>query len=335
MQFLKINKDTTLTELTKIVGSRNVDSVLNLNSLSRQPNIGEALSDLYDTITEQVDTVSYQRKASILNGFTSDADVFETAALLDSDGWKLLSDVGTLPSMLRIPETLTLADSVNILGGGKETVGAGVYSEAMKYLNSNQDIDPVIFNTYSSRQVSQIQDTTASAQSVQWFNLPWGLISLYSSLSNTSIDFPTYPKGFSDGVEANYDTMPDMIYQYEPWQIYKGSGPRTNTYEFDIHRDMWSGDHRDGKANELIRFCEANCYPRIQGASVQTSTVTLYIGGVKHITGVLTNVKINWDEESPIGLDKFFLHFTIALTITEVSEMALTYDSVKNRGIIE
>ncbi|MCM1222697.1 MAG: hypothetical protein NC548_50395, partial [Lachnospiraceae bacterium] len=136
------------------------------------------------------------------------------------------------------------------------------------------------------------------------------------------------------GVHANYDTMPDLLYQYEPWQIYKGSGPRTVTYDFDIHRDMWSGDHRDGKCNELIRFCQANCYPKFQGASVQTAAVSLYILGEKHITGIMTDVKVAWDEESPIGLDGFYLHLNLSLTITEVSDEALTYETIQQKGLI-
>ena len=55
--------------------------------------------------------------AAILNNLTSDADVFETAALQSEGGWKVLDSLGTMPGMLKIPETMTLPDSVSILGG--------------------------------------------------------------------------------------------------------------------------------------------------------------------------------------------------------------------------
>ncbi|MCM1226436.1 MAG: hypothetical protein NC320_03295 [Clostridium sp.] len=334
MQFLKITKNTTLSDLSNEVGARNVDSILNLNSLSRTPDIGKQFDKLMNNKISEISSVDNQKKITILNTFTSDADVFETAAFQNTDGWKALSALGTMPGMLRIPETIKLPDSVNILGGSGIGISKAVYEKTMTALNNDQDIDPSAFNSYSSGRGSQIIDTVSASVPTQWFKLPWGKITLSSSLSGKSVDFPVYPKGIDDSTQANYETMPETLYQYEPWQIYKSSGPRTNTYDFDIHRDMWSGDHRDGKCNELIRFCQSNCYPKFQGASVQTSTVTLYIAGKKHITGIMTNVKVNWDDESPIGLDGFYLHLTLSITITEVSEEVLTYETVQQKGLI-
>ncbi len=334
MQFLKISDNMSLSELSDAVGSRNVDSVLNLNSLSRSPNIGKQFSKLVNDTMSSTNDVPSQRKATILNTLTSEADVFETAALQSNGDWKVLDSLGTMPGMLRIPDSITLPDSVSTLGGTNSPIAKNIREIAVTSMNDTGYVDPSIFNEYSSRKSSQIMDTTTVSNPIQWFKLPWGEISLFSSLSGNSIDFPVYPKGFDDGVHANYDTMPDLLYQYEPWQIYKGSGPRTVTYDFDIHRDMWSGDHRDGKCNELIRFCQANCYPKFQGASVQTATVSLYIAGEKHITGIMTDVKVAWDEESPIGLDGFYLHLNLSLTITEVSDEALTYESIQKKGLI-
>ncbi len=334
MQFLKIKDNMSLSELTDAVGLRNVDSVLNLNSLTRTPNIGKQFRNLVNDKINAVNTVPYQKKSTILNNLTSDADVFETAALQSEGGWKVLNSLGTMPGMLKIPETITLPDSVSLLGGSGTPISKNVYEKAMRFLADEKDIDPVIFNEYSSRRSSQIMDITTVSNPIQWFKLPWGEISLFSSLSGKSIDFPVYPKGFDDSVHATYDTMPDLLYQYEPWHIYKSSGPRSNTYDFDIHRDMWSGDHRDGKCNELIRFCQSNCYPKFQGAAVQTATVTLYIAGEKHITGIMTDVKVVWDEESPIGLDGFYLHLTLSISITEVSDESLTYETVQRKGLI-
>ena len=115
MQFLQVPENMTLNTLRERVGSRNVDSVLNLNSISRIPVIGKALESLYNTTISETEAVNSQRKMTVLNTLTNDADVFETAALLDEDGWKLLSSKGTMPSMLRIPETITLPDASDIL----------------------------------------------------------------------------------------------------------------------------------------------------------------------------------------------------------------------------
>lgn len=330
MQFLKISKSTKLSELITQVGTRNVDSILSLNMLSRVPDIGAAYQKNYES-AQASEAVKTQTKITRLNALTSDSDVFETAALLDENGWRYLETFGSLPNTLKIPETITLPDSTSIIGDG-QPVSRSVYNNAISQLSNVQKIDPSIFNEYSSRKNSTIVDTTSSTGAMQWFKLPWGLITLQSSLSGESVDFPVYPEEFEDAVRANYETMPETLYQYEPWQVYKSSGPRSNTYTFKMHRDMWTGDHRDGKCSELIRFCQANCYPMFKGAAVQTATVTLYIAGKALISGIMTDVKTKFD--GPIGLDDYPLMCTLDITITEVSPEPLNYTKVSEKGLI-
>lgn len=339
MQLLKIDKNLKLSELTEKVGSRNVDNVLALNSLTRKPNIGEQFSENCQDIVDNNNVPDNQRKLSILNSLVDDSDIFEETALQDDDGWIIMSELGTLPGMLRIPETVTLPDSTDILGNG-EAVGDTIYAKTLEYINKSTlndttlDIDPGIFNEYSGSKYGQISDSSKETviDVIQWFNLPWGKVTLYSSLADESVDFPVFPEELEDGVQANYEEMADILYQYEPWQVYKSSGPRTNELTFNMHRDMWSGNHLDGKCNELIRFCEANCYPEFQGASVQTATVTLYIAGSAYISGILTSVSVTWD--GPLGQDDWYLHCTLKLSITEVSEDTLNFSKVKSKGLI-
>lgn len=330
MQFLKISPSTTLSELISKVGARNVDSILSLNMINRVPNIGAEYQKNYESV-QTIDAVKTQTKITRLNTMTSDSDVFETASLLGEDGWRYLETYGSLPGTLRIPETITLPDSTSIVGNG-QPVSRVVYDKAITRLESTAEIDPSIFNEYSSRKSSTIVDTTSSTGAMQWFKLPWGLITLHSSISGDSVDFPVYPEEFEDGIRANYETMPETLYQYEPWQVYKSSGPRTNTYTFKMHRDMWTGDHRDGKCNELVRFCQSNCYPIFKGAAVQTATVTLYIAGKPLISGIMTDVKTKFD--GPIGLDDYPLVCTLDITITEVSPEPLNYTKVSEKGLI-
>ena len=83
MQFLSIDKSTTLAQLSNRVGARNIDSVLHLNQLSRVPNIGQAFQDLAQaTMSMTTQSVGWQTKSSILNTMTGDSDVFEAASLL-------------------------------------------------------------------------------------------------------------------------------------------------------------------------------------------------------------------------------------------------------------
>ena len=341
MQFLAISDDLTLSQLAARVGSRNVDDVLQANGLKRTHDIGaaynamcdEAIANYKERSVEGVysDEVTYNRKMSLLNTLTGEADAFEIAALQDSDSWKVLSVTNTLYGYLRIPPSVELPNSSDVIGGDNTGISKSIYTKAMGYLSNKKDIDPSIFAEYSSR-YNQSSAGTSSVPAVNWFNIPWGEITLFSSLSGTSVDFPVYPDNWDNNIQANYDTMPDLIYQYEPWQIYKSSGPRSVPYTFKMHRDMWSGDHRDGKCNELIRFCEANCYPRYNGAAVQTSTVTLYIAGQSLISGVLTAVKTSYT--GPIGLDNAPMFVDLTLDITEVSPEVLSYDTVARKGVI-
>lgn len=336
MQFLSINSNTKLSDLSEAVGVKNVPSILHINNIERTPNIGKAFNKMCDEVITDTGEVPYERKSAILNGLTTDSDVFETAALSSSSGWKLLSSMNTLPGMLKIPDDVSLPDSADTLGNSTP-VKSDIYDKVMASLSQPPHyVDPSIFNDYSVTIAPGIVDfqgrSINSSDPMQWFRVPWGEVSLYSSISDEKIDFPVYPDELSDGVKANYTTMPDLLYQYEPWNLYTGSGPRSQTYTFEFHRDMWTGDHRDGCANNLIRACMANCYPEYKGSAVYTSLVTLYINGKALIRGVMTDVNVNWD--GPLGLDNFYLHCKLAITITEVSEQTLDFYTVRNKPLI-
>lgn len=339
MQFLSINAKTTLSQLSGLAGERNVESILSANGLPRVPNIGRVMKEHCDSIIASANTVDAQRKMTLLNTVTGSAELFETVALLSAPGWALFSELGVLPDTLKIPETITLPNTVNTIGDDGVGISDLVYRKCMRSLKDHGTINPEIFNEYSSTKYSQLvrnpgqSDSSSMSDPFQWFNIPWGQITLYSSLGQEGRDIPVYPEELSDGRSANYTQMPDMLYQYEPWQVYQSSGPRSNTYTFKFHRDMWSGNHTNpGGADELIRFCEANCYPEYNGSSVNTATVTLYIAGEPHITGVLTGANHRWS--GPIGHDGFYLYCELELTITEVSAVALSYSAVRSKGLI-
>lgn len=333
-RFLQISPTLTLTQLANRVGSRNVQTILTANQLVRQPEIGKQLANICSNIVKTAPEVSISKQKSILNSFHAQYELFETASLLDTNGWKVLANLGTFPGMLRVPGTVALPIASDIFGIAK-SVATNIFKKAMDQLDTppKHKIDPEIFQQFSHVQPVKVVQPGPSAGSIfEAFHMPWGDITLHSSLANASVDFPVYPEEVDDGVVANYTTMPDMLYQYEPWQMYTSSGPRTNTYQFDLHRDMWTGDHRDGKCNELIRFCQANCYPKFNGSEVNTSTVTLYVKGSVLISGVMTDVSVNWD--GPIGLDGWYLHCKLKITITEVSQTALNFDAVMKKGLI-
>lgn len=333
MQYISINKDTTLIDLADRVGDRNVETFLAINGLTRSPNVGEQFSAMVENILSTGSIVDWQRKSTILNKFSSDSDIFEEAALLDNNSWKVLDALETFPNRLKVPETITLPSAIDILGNG-QGVDSRVYQNAMNSLaNEPHTIDPGIFNQYSTIQNTQITGSVSqTSTNTALFNLPWGDITLYSALAGESVDIPVYPEELEDSIKANYTTMPDLLYQYEPWYVYQSSGPRSNSYTFHMHRDMWTGDHRDGKANELIRFCQAACYPEYSGSAVYSDTVTLYFKGSVLITGILTGVNVKWS--GPIGLDGWYLEFELVLDITEIAEQALSNSVVRAKPLI-
>ena len=333
MKCLSITRSTTLSELSDLVGSRNVESVLVANRLTRTPNIGAAYQEQVSNIKAGDSAVSAQRKCTIINALVDDSDIFERAALADEDEWKVIAELHSFSNALNIPETIRVPDSERIIGNG-EHVTNSVYKEVIKSIQNSDPVDPKIFAEYSARPyaVPSTLLLESNPDLYQNFAIPWGEVSLYSSLADDSIDFPVYPEQLQDGRSASYITMPDLLYQYEPWQLYESSGPRSVPFTFDFHRDMWTGDHRDGKANELIRFCQANCYAEFNGSAVNTALVTLYIHGSAVITGIMTEAKVSWD--GPIGLDGWYLHCVLEISITEVSSQPLNYDEVRGMPLI-
>lgn len=336
MQYLKISPTDTLKSLSKIVGDRNVESILVANSIERCPNVGQAFKDRYTRVAAESPDVPIQRKLTLLNKFAGQSDLFENVATFSEDAWKVLSNMGTFPGALAVPETLNLPDSADVLGGAKNPVGELVYSKVVDSLKRTGQVNPNIFTEYSTiNPVAFRNQGDGISHNTNMFNgflLPWGKISLYSELLQEAVDFPCYPEELSDGYKANYSTMPDLLYQYEPWFVYDSSGPRTVEYTFTFHRDMWTGDHRDGMANKLIRFCQAHCFPRYSGSAVDVSLVQLFVGGKIQIRGILTEASTKWS--GPIGLDGWHLVCELTLSITEVSQFPLDFDTVRSLGLI-
>lgn len=334
MQFLKIDSSTTLADLADRVGDRNVSQVLAINGLTREKYIGRQFEQKCKDVIAQSDAISWERQAAILNKFTEDEEIYEEAALQSQSSWKVMSNIGTFRNALLMPDSVELPNSIDVIGSG-EVVSRTVYEKSMNALQTPPHyIDPSLFDNYS-HQVKPVTRVTASnngSSVFELFNIPWGKITLYDSISDASIDLPVYPETLQDSRKASYTTMQDLLYQYEPWQIYSSSGPRTQSYSFHFHRQMWTGNEEDGKANELIRFCEACLYPEYQGSAVNTSSVRLYVEGNVLISGIMTDVVVNWD--GPIGRDGWYLECTMELTITEVAEQRLSHDVIKNFKLI-
>ena len=270
-----------------------------------------------------------------LNTLTSDSEVYEKAALMDEGEWKVFAELNTFPDAIRIPSSVNIPSSAQTIGND-QSVSSSVYQKTMKQLKEYGYINPATFSDYAAGSLGAAHEGVGSA-TVQddvfsAFHIPWGEVQIYSSISGETMDFPCYPEEVEYTRGATYDEMDGTLYQYEPWLTYKSSGPREQSITFMLHRDMWTGDHRDGKCNDLIRFCEANCYADYNGAAVNTALVTIYIHGTAFITGVMTQVSPHW--QGPIGLDGWYLQCELTITINEVAAAPLSYSSIRKMNVI-
>lgn len=341
----------TLSSLSNRVGERNVDEMLNVNSLNRTVNIGKQFYQRSNTDISEVDA---QTKINILNTLVGNSDIYEKAALGGEKDWNSLAKYGCFSDALKVPENLILPPATDVLGNNV-AITKGVYEKCVYSLSETGTIDPSIFaeditgGGYLYGIVNNTKDTLGAKDTLrgqlfdtnnkqkisplQGNKLPWGMITLYSSINKESMEIPAYPEeGVQDGYKANYSEMGDILYQYEPWNVYRGSGPRQMTFTFHLHRDMWTGDHTDGNANKLIRFCEANCFAKFEGSAVYAPQVSLFINGSNYITGIMTDCNVNW--RHPIASDGFYLDFDLSFSITEVSPYKLNYDSIMQKGLI-
>ena len=334
MQLLSLLKNSKLVDLANIVGDRNVEYVLASNGLTRSVDIGDQFNELCRNTIQSNDYITPQRKKTILNRLVSDSDIFEYTSLLSEDNWKIMSVQNTLPQYLYIPESIELPRSADTLGNGVH-IDSVVYNDVIAMLSTEPyTVDPSVFNEYSTIKNSKFINSGQLNNDISyWFPLPIGNVTLYSSLLGESIDIPAYPEELEDSRKANYTEMPELLYQYEPWYVYQSSGPRSVPYRWGtLHRDMWSGDHNDGKANELIRFCESCCYPNYQGAAVYNDIVTLYINGKNLITGIMTDVSVKWS--GPLLKDGWYAQFSLEFTINEVSPIPLNNSAIRQKPLI-
>lgn len=337
--FLKVRNDMTLRDLSYSIGSSAVNSVLNVNGLVRERNIGSQYARKCNDVMSNSPSVSWKRKQEVLNAFSTDTDVFEHAAMQDDDCWKVTDQMMSFVDALAVPDTVDIVRYDDVMGNGVP-VTTQVYQNVMNSLESVGYVDSSIFNSFSTIKPSSKSSLTYSLSSssgvngiFQSFKMPWNDVTFYSSLNDSSVSIPAYPESVKDPRSASYVTMPDVLYQYEPWYLYSSSGPREVSFEFHLHRQMWTGDERDGMANEMIRFIQASVYPNYSGSSVVTDTCSMYIKGSEYIRGIVSNVDVEWS--GPIGSDGFYLEFTLSMTFVEVSPRTLSNESVRSFPLIQ
>ena len=170
-QYLQIDESTRMKDLGERVGFDYVDTVLAVNGLIRKPAIFEQLEQKV-LEARQGENVGWQRKARILNKMVGDSDVFETAALMSEDDWKVYQKLETFPGFIKMPPSVVLPKASDIMGDG-EHIGSVTYKAVMNDLQT----DPHIikegnFSKYSTSRGMQMREDSQMSNSYGWNIFP-------------------------------------------------------------------------------------------------------------------------------------------------------------------
>lgn len=162
--------------------------------------------------------------------------------------------------------------------------------------------------------------------STEWFWKPTGDV-MFSVEGQEPIEIPCWPESVKDSTSATWSQEMTTYQHYEPKQTYKGSGPRTVSCTFKIHRAMWDGNQDSGNSERLVAYMESACYPDYNTQAAEPPRSLLVVGHSVRIRGILTSFDKNYG--GPIGPDGCYDEVTINISITEESENVLSTEAVR------
>ena len=139
---------------------------------------------------------------------------------------------------------------------------------------------------------------------------------------------PVYPDSLSDSISATFSST-TALGRSAPIYTYAGSGPRTVTFNFSLHRDLMSdidlvGNNFDLPDNadiieELVNSIQAIALPKYNAIakSVNPPMVAVRIGNEVYIKGVVTG-SVNVQYSGPIINDRKYAVCNISFSVSEV-----------------
>ena len=115
----------------------------------------------------------------------------------------------------------------------------------------------------------------------------------------------------------------------EPFQVYHNSGPRSIDFSFRMHREM---TNNIAEIEEIVRYIESAVYPNYSASDngVAAVKVSVRIGNVIYITGVMTSQSTTWD--GPIGPDHKYNIVNVSFGITESTGNPKTSQTISQIG---
>jgi len=181
-------------------------------------------------------------------------------------------------------------------------------------------------DAYTSGTPSDRKTPDMGTSSWFWENPGEVLFVVHYADGDMSLPIPAWPEDVRDNNAVSWSQEMTTFQHYEPWNTYKGSGPRTVTCTFKLHRAMWDGNQDSGDCERLVALMESTCYPDYSIQSAEPPRCTLRVGESVQIHGITTAFDKTYS--GPIGPDTKYDCVTINITITEESQNVLSTQAV-------
>lgn len=274
----------------------------------QQQMISEKVSWFNNTYSEEAQVRAVQQNLD-------DYDKAYAIAMLSEDDWAGYSVLSAIMGCLTVPETMvTERNSVD------SNIRAAINQETRidavrKLLTPDQTLDPV-----PASQPTGVVPT-------DWFWKPTGEV-MFGIEGQDPMEIPCWPDSVKDSTSATWSQEMTTYQHYEPKNTYKGSGPRTVSCTFKLHRAMWDGNQDSGNAEALVAYMESACYPDYDTQAAEPPRSLLVIGNSIRIKGIMTSFDTTY--QGPIGPDTKYDEILISISITEESDSVLSTEAVRS-----
>lgn len=242
-------------------------------------------------------------------------------AMLDEGGWTRYAITQTVKGALLVPELLVTE---------RESVEDALRREIITLANAAvPGVLTRIRNLLAPRgEVDIVPGVTNDglAVSTDWFWKPTGDV-MFGIEGQSPMEIPCWPDSVKDSTSATWSQEMTTYQHYEPKNTYKGSGPRTVSCTFKLHRAMWNGNQDSGNAERLVAYMESACYPDYDTQAAEPPRALLTIGKSIRIRGIMTSFDKTY--QGPIGPDNAYDEILINISITEVSDNVLSTSAVR------
>lgn len=244
----------------------------------------------------------------------NDFDKAYALAMLGKEAWNRYHVTQEIEGNLHVPELLVTERVAVNLAKQVFIRNCGDLSLIRKALSVQAEVDVVP------------SGGAAEVSATDWFWKPTGDV-MFGVEGQEPIEIPAWPESVKDSTSATWSQEMTTYQHYEPKQTYKGSGPRTVSCTFKLHRAMWDGNQDSGNAETLVAYMESACYPDYDTQAAEPPRSLLTIGKSIRIRGILTSFDKTY--QGPIGPDNKYDEIIISISITEESDNVLSTEAVR------